>query len=161
MRYSYCSPIRILLPISIGLFSMPFIDYMFLTYHYLPILYFLASYSVLLNFPSIAENLHKKPIYFEDLAIENNNKLMRWYSILMNFILSLLFALCSDYIIFQGIREKPILETLGIIGGSFSLYIKVQHSTGKALLTICHCIKQREIVKRKLSDSIEMTNVTE
>ena len=162
LRYKIVSPIRLLLPISAALLVLPFIfkrDLMLFTT--LPLVYFLASYFFLINFPGIVESLHKRPLYIEDLEVsditsESSNLLFRHiYSIIMNFLLAFLFAGLSEYIILQNIREKPVVEVVAIIGGNLGLYYKIQDIIGKIMLSLCHYIKTSEI-KRQRSNSIEI-----
>lgn len=156
-RYKLLSPIRLLIPISSGLFIVPFIVDDFMIYYTFPLCYFFGAYFFFLNFPRIAEVLHQKPLYLEDLAIAQGGMLDRkfqgWYSIAMNFILALLFSSFAEYVIIQGIRKKPIVEIMAIVGGNISLYMKTQNVVGKFLIMMCHCMKEEEIIKRKLSDS--------
>lgn len=158
MRYRLLSPIRILLPISVVFFVLPIIfKDLFLNIITIPLFYFFGSYFIFLNFPFISESLHKKPIYVEDLILrqpeihENDITFQRLYSIIMNIVLAGLFSLFSEYVIIQGIHDKPILELLGIIGGNFTLYFKVQNSAGKVLLYVCHVIKKREERRRDVN----------
>jgi hypothetical protein len=136
---------------------LPFIIDDFLTVYTIPACYFFGAYFFFLNFPRIAEVLHQKPIYLEDLTIAQggilDRKFQGMYSIAMNFILAVLFSSFAEYVIIQGVREKPIVEIMAIVGGNLSLYMKTQNMVGKFLITICHCMKEKEVIKRKLSDS--------
>ena len=98
LRYELCSPIRLLLPVS-GLFlALPciFRDEL-MNFYSIPVFYFFGSYFFFLNFPSIGEILHGKPIYVQDLIVNNDNSSVidhsfkKTYTVLMNFILAVLF----------------------------------------------------------------------
>lgn len=119
-----------------------------MNYFVLPIFFFFGSYFFFLNFPSIAEKLHQQPLYLEDLVMARGGQLdrtfQRWYSVIMNFILALLFAAFADYVILKGVRTMPVTQMLAIIGGNISLYMKTQDSVGKALLSIMHMLKTSE-----------------
>ena len=150
LRYKVMSPIRLLLPLSGLLFVIPFIlEKDLLLYTTLPLSYFAALYFCLLNFPGVAESLHKKPLYLEDLKLErleSNTPDLTFqyiYSIIMNFLLAALFAGLSEYIILQPIREKPIIEVAAIIGGNLTLYYKIQGIIGKIILKLCYYCKTR------------------
>ena len=177
LRYKLTSPIRLLLPISIVCFILPVLAKdVFLNVIAIPLLYFMGSYFIFINFPTVAESLHAKPIYIEDLILKEEEReerddvtFKRFYSITLNVVLACLFAACSEYVIMQGIRDKPVLEILGIIGGNLSLYFKVQNSVGKMLLCVCHSIKRKEENKRENSrrersmsrdGSIEMSDIS-
>jgi hypothetical protein len=154
-----CSPVRALLPFAIGLLTLPFIFPVLLTYYAIPFIYFTSSYIFFLNFPSLVASLQKRPLYLDDLILDSedgdlrDNRFRKAHSLVMNFILAGLFAAFSEYVIIQGIRKKPIMEILGLVGGNLSLYFKIQHMAGKMLLRLCHCLKEQEVTKRKLSDS--------
>lgn len=159
-RYQLFEPIRLLLPVSMTLFLLPIFIPQLLTYAVLPVFYFFGSYFLLLNFPIIAELLHSKPLYIEDLVLTQggvmDDTFHRWYNITMNFILAVLVAASSDYVIFRGIMDKPFAEILALIGGVLSLYFNAQHTAGRVLITFCHCMKEREEVKRRRPE-IELT----
>jgi hypothetical protein len=161
LRYEICSPIRILLPISGVLITLPvFLKDELINYITIPIFYFFGTYFIFVNFPSVSEKFQQKPIYLEDLAdnsgIVVKNKFKNIYGCLMNFVLAILFASFAEYVIIQGIRDKAIVEIMAIVGGNLALYVKTQQTIGKVLLKICHCLKEKE-VKRK--QSIEMDEV--
>lgn len=148
LRYKVMSPIRLLLPISGLLFATPFIvEKELLLYTTLPLCYFGALYFFLLNFPGVAESMHKKPLYLEDLELERRGTntpdlTFRYiYNIIMNFLLAALFAGISEYVILQPIRKKPIIEIAAIIGGNLTLYYKIQGIIGKVILTMCYYCK--------------------
>ena len=149
LRYGLCSPIRSLLPLSMGLFIVPilFLDTAN-NYIYLPVAYFFAMYFWLINFPSICESLHKTPIYFEDLQLarkeHTDHTFQRAYNAAMSFILALIFAGVADYVIIQGVTGKDPAEVTAIIGGNAFLFMKIQNEAGRVLLTVCHAAKENE-----------------
>lgn len=162
LRYKVLSPIRLLLPISGTLFALPFIfqkDLLLITT--LPLFYFLGLYFFLLNFPGIAESTHKRPLYIEDLEIARldastpDRTFQHIYSIIMNFLLAALFAGLTEYVILNDIREKPLVEALGIIGGNLGLYYKIQNNLGNMMIWICHKYKLRRL--RQLESSKDET----
>ena len=161
-HYSACSPIRLLLPISAIFMTLPCVfREELMNYYTFPIFYFFGSYFFFLNFPIIGEILHGKPVYIEDLILSTEEKVdddsfKKSYAVIMNFILAVLFAIFSEYIIIQGVRDKPVIEIFAIIGGNWSLYMKAQNTIGKILLDFCYCMKSKEH-QRRLSEDIEMT----
>ena len=165
LRYKVTSPIRLLLPISGLLFAIPFIfEKDLLLYTTMPLCYFAALYLFLLNFPGVAESLHKRPLYLEDLELARigtstpDLTFQYIYSIIMNFLLAVLFAGISEYVILQPIREKPIIEVAAIIGGNLTLYYKLQGFIGTIILALCHGYKMR-ISDRIRQPEIEMVDV--
>jgi len=160
LRYKVLSPIRLLLPISAGLFALPFIfEKDLLVYTTLPLFYFLGIYFFLLNFPGLAESMHKRPLYIEDLEIARigvdtpDRRFQHVYSIIMNFLLAAVFAGLAEYMILNNVREKTIVEALGVIGGNLGLYYKIQSNLGRVMIGICHKYKLRSL--NQLEDNIE------
>jgi hypothetical protein len=155
-RYDICYPIRLLLPISATFLALPclFRDEL-MNFYAFPVFYFFGSYFFFLNFPRIGEILHGKPTYVEDLVLTtdgiNDHTFQKIYSVIMNFILAMLFAVLSEYVIIQGITHKPVIELFAIVGGNLSLYMKAQNTVGKVLLGVCHYMKTKEIKRRRLS----------
>ena len=162
--YPVLHPIRLLLPVSATFITIPCIfREQFMNYYSFPIFYFFGSYFFFINFPSLSEMFHKKPIYIDDLIIRSqgltidtdkklidDNSFRKLYNVAMNCILSILFASFSEYVILQGVKTRSIIEICGIIGGNISLYIKVQNSIGKILLKVFYTQKERR--KRTLSN---------
>jgi hypothetical protein len=162
-RYEMCSPLRLLLPVSATFMAIPCIfKGELMNYYSFPIFYFFGSYFFFLNFPKIGEILHGKPTYVEDLVLTmdglDDHTFKKTYAVIMNFILAILFAVFSEYIIIQGVRDKPIIEIFAIIGGNWSLYMEAQNTIGKILLDVCHYLKTKEI-RRRMSSSDDIKNI--
>lgn len=144
-----CKLKRILIPVSISLFSASFtISEKIKGVIYIPILYFLGVYFLLINFPKLVEITKKKPVYIDDLilgTVGQKNRL--WfkniYLYTMFFLLSILFSIFIDYFISNGFHNKPLLEVCGIIGGNLLVYSKIQDIIGRILLNFCHCVKEQ------------------
>ena len=152
LRYRVLSPVRLLLPISGTLFALPFIfEKDLLLYTTIPLFYFLGMYFFLLNFPGIAETLHRRPLYIEDLEIARlgapapDRTFQHIYSIVMNFILAALFAALAEYVILQNVHERPLVEAMGVVGGNLGLYYKLQTALGRIMICICHKYKMRRL----------------
>jgi hypothetical protein len=155
-RYNSCSPLRLLLPISAIFLAMPFIfKTELMNYYSFPVFGFFGSYFFFLNFPMIGSTLHGKPTYVEDLVLSmdgiSDNSFKKIYTVIMNFILAVLFAVFSEYIIIQGVHNKPMIEIFAIVGGNLSLYMKAQNTVGKLLLGVCHWMKSVEVRRRRMS----------
>ena len=152
--------LKYLLPISAFLLISPLIfPEQLVNYITLPIFYFFGMFFLLINFRQVGEFLYRKPIYLDDLVVEhrmirlqnptiftgiyNDNTLQLTYGVVMNFILAFLFALFSEYIVVKDVRQLPIIEIFGIIGGNLSLYFRVQSIVGKVIIKIFHIFKER------------------
>jgi hypothetical protein len=163
------SPIRLLIPVSIALVTIPWVfrEYL-LNYYSFTVFYFFGSYFFFINFPILSEILHTKPVYIEDLILTSNqdaipfdnHSFKKKYTVLMNVILAILFSIFADYVILQGVHEKSIIEVMGILGGNLSLYNKVQNTLGKSLLTLCNCFKTEEQNRRTSLDITNAASVT-
>jgi len=143
---------------SIALFVLPFIfNKDIVLYATLPLLHFLAVYFFLLNFPGLVESLHSRPLYIEDLEIASlgsstpDRSFRTTYSIVMNFILAVLFAGITEYVVLNDIRKKPVVEALGIIGGNLGLYYKLQDCIGSIIIYLCYNSKIKALSQTKES----------
>jgi len=136
------------------LFILPIVVEELYSVVWVPILYFFASYFLFLNFPCVAESLHKTPIYFEDLKIVEkdvtHDTFQKAYSIIMNFILSIIVGFVADYVIINGIRDKSIIEIFAIIGGNLFLFFKIQSQAGRILISACHYFKDNKVVRESI-----------
>ena len=151
LKYSVTHPVRFLLPISGALIALPLIfQEQLMNVVIIPIFCFFGSYFIFLNFPGIAESLHSKPIYNEDLIVERTGNISDEtfkviHSGIMNFVLALLFAFFSEYIIIkQKISSKSPFEIIGLVGGNLGIYMGVQDTVGRVMLSICHYLKETE-----------------
>lgn len=168
LRYDLRSPIRLLLPVAGTLFVTPFVYPIFYNVIWFPILYFFASYFTFLNFPCIVETLHKKPMYFEDLTIVkksvSDKTFQKVYTVIMSFMLALVFGIVSDYVLLQGIHKKSLADIIGIVGANVLVFMKVQNEIGRLLVSICHSAKDsdslRNVIGRISNLHIERPNIT-
>jgi hypothetical protein len=119
-----------------------------MNYYSFPIFIFFSSYFFFINFPKLGEILHCKPTYVSDLIITSDgvddHTFKKTYTVIMNFILAILFSIFAEYIIIQGVDDKQMIEIFAIIGGNLSLYMKTQNAIGKIILSVCHCMKKKE-----------------
>jgi len=106
-------------------------------------MYFTGSLFLLINFPCLSTRLHSKPIFIEDLVMENDMRYKRVYEMIMIFFLSALLAIFADYLYVKGVNTSPF-EFLALIGGNSSLYLRLQDVVGKIILKIAYYYKNRE-----------------
>jgi hypothetical protein len=109
---------------------------------------------MLLNVPKIGSSLQGKPAYIEDLIITDeygvaDDSFKKTYVVVMNLILAVLLAASSEYVVIQGIANKPVIEIVGLVGGVLSLYVKMQNTSGRILLYIFHKVKKNEVTRRR------------
>ena len=152
-------PISIILPIFIYFehFQNPF---------YIFISTFVSTFIIVLNIPHLTKMLYTKPIYFEDLFLEDKEPIQKNYIKIMHniesskkfqerfiltqqFILSLTISLVVEYFSYKLKNNNyEIMEIFGLLGGLFSLYAKVITIIGKIVLFILYYQKKKE--KEKL-----------
>jgi len=106
-------------------------------------MYFTGSLFLLINFPCLSTRLHSKPIFIEDLVMENDLRYKKVYEMIMIFFLSVLLAIFADYLYVKGVNTSPF-EFLALIGGNSSLYLRLQDVVGKIILKIAYYYKNRE-----------------
>ena len=106
-------------------------------------MYFTGSLFLLINFPCLSTRLHSKPIFIEDLVMENDMRYKKVYEMLMIFFLSVLLAIFADYLYVKGVNTSPF-EFLALIWGNSSLYLRLQDVVGKIILKIAYYYKNRE-----------------
>ena len=158
-KCKYCfSWKRFFLPIS---FLLPSLIYYnkFRNDIYIFVSVFISSSIIFWNFPLLSKLGYNKPVYFEDLNI-NNNKLIKRkimsnielskkfqnrFIYIQQFILAITISLISDYAIQRyQYSTQGIVQLLGSIGGLFSLYIKITKFLGRMLLSLLYYRKKKE-----------------
>ena len=134
---------RLLLLPSAAMFIVPIFLQQLQNVVVIASMYFTGSLFLLINFPCLSTRLHSKPIFIEDLAMENDMRYKRVYEMIMIFFLSALLAIFADYLYVKGVNTSPF-EFLALIGGNSSLYLRLQDVVGKIILKIAYYYKNRE-----------------
>lgn len=111
------------------------------------------------NFPSMALALSSRPIYYDDLSLDENEKSERKilsniessrkfqdiYRLIQQFILSIALGLIIDYgIISYENKDMNLTQILITIGGLGSVYTRIIFYIGKLLVSILYYYKKRE-----------------
>ena len=127
--------------------------------YYYFIAFFISSLIFSWNFPSITSALSSRPLYYDDLSldteekverkimsnIESSKKFQNIYRLVQQFILSIVLALIIDYGIMQYKNTNmEFTELLIAIGGLASIYTRVIFYIGKLLITILYYYKKRK-----------------
>ena len=115
------------------------------------------------NFPNISKVIYSKPIYFEDLAenqdnenkiqkskiiydIKNSSKFKFRFLIFQQFMISSIIALVADYLKSKlHNTNHSTVELFGLIGGILSLMIKSIKIIGSIVLHILYVKKNKNI----------------
>jgi len=161
------------LPITI---IMPFFIYFenFQNIFYIFIASFVSSFILVFTFPQITRMIYKKPIYFEDLYLDDKEQIKNHIKILHNientkkfqnnFILSqqimmaLAISLIIEYLTYKIINNSyETMELLGLLGGLISLYVKIITIIGKLFLGFLYYQKKKE--KERLLKQYNIRNI--
>ncbi len=134
---------RFLLVPSAGLFVVPIFLQQLQNVIWIAIMYFSGTLLLLINFPHLSTRLHSRPIFVEDLVMNDDIRYKKVYEIIMIFFLSILVAIFADYLYVKGINTSPF-EFLALIGGNSSLYLRLQDMVGKIILKIAYHYKSKE-----------------
>jgi hypothetical protein len=164
LRYSVCSPIRLMLPAAGALLTVPFLVRDVRTVFWLPFFLLFPSYFILLNFPSIAESLHTRPVHFEDLTIVAKGvggdvTFQKIYTILMNIILAIVFTGIAEYTILKGFENQSFAEILGTIGGNIALFSSIQNYIGRKLISLCYTLKSDDAIRDQVCATAVILNI--
>ena len=140
---------------------------------YIPFVAFLCALVIFWNFPVLVLFTNSRPLYYEDLFIEDRNEIQmdinsqlrdkfesRFQSVLI-FTNSLFVAALADYWFYQFTDTSDIsyVSLMGITGGIVKIFQLVNHTSGTVILLIT-----RKCLVRARGDSthsIEMVDVPE
>ena len=172
---------RSLLPFTIFFILMPFEPFReVLNYTYFPFISGVGGFIILINFPFLAYVTASKPLYYEDLFIDEKmlpnynidsdlkNKfqcILLWVLIITN---SILVGALSDYWLYKTTsKDNSIIQIIGITGGIIKIFQIVNNTVGRILLKII----KREIVqentkfeenqKRKIETIVNLKTIDE
>jgi hypothetical protein len=108
---------------------------------------FLSAYSLLFNFPSFIEQIHKKPLYYEDLETKTppldvyQKKFINITQVTMSLSVSSVV-----YYYFDQLHQTKLskLEIFGVFGGYLSLLMKIERFVGSTLLSLMTKYKKNQ-----------------
>ena len=169
------------LPITI---IMPFFIYFenFQNVFYIFISSFVSSFILVFTFPQLTKIIYTKPIYFEDLYlddneqiqknhikilhnIENTKKFQNKFILSQQFIMALTISLIIEYFTYKIINNSyEIMELLGLLGGLISLYVNIITIIGKLFLCFLYYQKKKErerLLKQYNIRNIEFRSLTQ
>jgi len=121
--------------------------------------FFISGLILSWNFPGITSVLSSKPIYYDDLSldanekserkimsnIESSKKFQNIYRVIQQFILSIALALIIDYGIIQLENSNMrVTDLLIAIGGLASIYTRMVYYIGMGLVSILYYYKKKE-----------------
>ena len=140
---------------------------------YIPLVAFVCALVIFWNFPILVLFTNSRPLYYEDLFIEDRNEIQmdvnqqlrekfesRFQCVLI-VTNSLFVAALSDYWFYQftGTNDVSYVALMGITGGIVKIFQIVNHTTGSIVLAITKRVltSEREIV----THSIEIIDIPE
>lgn len=121
--------------------------------------FFISGLIISWNFPGLTSALSSKPIYYDDLSldaeekserkimsnIESSKKFQNIYKVIQQFILSIALALIIDYGIIQlQSSNMKVTDILIAIGGLASVYTRIIYYVGMGLVSVLYNLKKRE-----------------
>ena len=122
----------------------------------------ISSFIFTWNFPYFSKYGYTRPIYFEDLEqenmsqkkiikkkiinnIESSKKFQNKFILLQQIIFSVTLALIIDYSTHRYKNTSLVFtEILGLLGGLFTLYLKITQFIGKLILKFLYYNKKKE-----------------
>ena len=109
---------------------------------------FVTGATTLYVWPYIAFNMHRMPLYIEDIEKTKDEKLIRWFKILLILSTSVGFALVVEFAWerFHNDKDIRLAEVLGVFGGLITLFSKIHMVAGKFLLTFFNCIRKEPLI---------------
>ena len=171
-----CSKIpikRYFLPL-VGIFVLLGFEF-FQNYSYLPLIFFIGCVIIFWNFPYIIYAANSKPIYIQDLFIDDakipnyevSAKLkVKFQSIFLWTLIitdALAVAALADYWLYKysSLNFNSYLEVLGVTGGVLKIFSTINHYVGKLLIKILHKVindehrKNRKRIRNQFKSSID------
>lgn len=126
----------------------------------------LATYVVLLNFPSAVKKIHSRPLYYDDLEDDRfiDNSTRKRFQFIFICILQITLTLIISgliYYYYDRLYNTNLskIEVFGVLGGSISLLLKIENVIGKLTLTCINIMKSRsmhtETISHMRSNSLE------
>jgi hypothetical protein len=110
----------------------------------------LATYVILLNFPSVVQKVHSRPLYYDDLEDDRfvDPRIRKRFQFIFVCILQVTLTViisCLIYYYYDRLYNTNLskFEIFGVLGGSISLLLKIENVIGKVTLTIINMMKYR------------------
>lgn len=165
--------------ISIKRYFLPFIFIPFIlfiedsqNYAYIPIVWGFSAFFLFWNFPWIVYYTASKPLYYEDLFIDEKalpnydvnpkikykfKSILEWVLIVTN---SLLVAALSDYWYYKFLADEfTAIELLGVTGGIIKLFQIVNNTISRIMLKILRRILKTENRELQKKQTIELKKI--
>ena len=150
---------RYFLPLVFGPVALIYED--FQNYVYIPVFMGIAAFFLFWNFPWIVYYTASKPLYYEDLFIDEKklpnyevsprlkNKfqmILIWVLIVSN---SLLVAALGDYWLYRATGIDATFEVLGVTGGIIKIFQIINNTISRIMLKILRKFIKKETKKMR------------
>ena len=150
---------RYFLPLVFGPVALIYED--FQNYVYIPVFMGIAAFFLFWNFPWIVYYTASKPLYYEDLFIDEKklpnyevsprlkNKfqmILIWVLIISN---SLLVAALGDYWLYRATGIDATFEILGVTGGIIKIFQIINNTISRIMLKILRKFIKKETKKMR------------
>ena len=150
---------RYFLPLVFGPVALVYDD--FQNYVYIPVFMGIAAFFLFWNFPWIVYYTASKPLYYEDLFIDEKklpnyevsprlkNKfqmILIWVLIVSN---SLLVAALGDYWLYRATGIDATFEVLGVTGGIIKIFQIINNTISRIMLKILRKFIKKETKKMR------------
>ena len=145
----------------------------FQNYIYIPLFLFLSAFILFWNFPKIVYYTASKPLYFEDLFIDEkkipnydvNPKLKRKFELIIVWVLiitnSLLVAALGDYWLYRTLDTNTTIEILGVTGGIIKIFQMLNNNISMIMLKILKCFIKQENKRLRLLEIEKMRELVQ
>jgi hypothetical protein len=145
----------LLIIIPLGIIPLIFVETL-QTYIYVSCYTLLSSVIFLYNCPYFIQCIHIKPVYFEDLQVDEKidplvkTKFQDVFTRVLNILLAMALTILVNYTLYK-MKDSPlsVFELFGMLGGIISLYKTIWDYLGKILLKIL-------IIKKENHQSVKV-----
>ena len=105
----------------------------------------IVSIITLLMWPYFTFNMHRTPLYVEDIEKSNNPTLIWWFRLLLSVSTSVGLGIVVEFAWerFHNDDDIRLAEVLGVFGGLMTLFSKIHMITGNLLLGLFGYISKR------------------
>ena len=131
---------------SLLFFILPFCVKELQTLIWFGLFHFIASFFLFVLFPDIVVFFQTRPIYVEDIHLLDS-RITKVYIFILIFFSSILWGMFTDYVLLKDIFDRPLFESIAIIGGNIAFFGKIQNMGGNGLLLCFFHLKKRKLNK--------------
>lgn len=132
-------------------------------FYYLPLVVSVSAFILFWNFPKIVYYTASRPLYYEDLFIDEKKlpnyqvskrlrdkfqNILEWVLIITN---TLLVAGLSDWWLYKANSQESLIEILGVTGGIIKMFQMVNNTISRVMLKIL----RKQIRKENIQENVD------